>query len=71
MPFLQILSEHGVQSRVRANLEGTYMLPISRDHVALIEIILVPAFSICSCAFPVVLRTNNYILAGGFFQNAF
>jgi hypothetical protein len=47
------------------------MLPISRDHVALIEIILVPAFSICSCAFPVVLRTNNYILAGGFFQNAF
>jgi len=52
-------------------LEGTYMLPISCDYVALMEIILVPALGICSRARPVVLRTNNYILAWGFFQNAF
>ena len=52
-------------------MEGTYMLPISCDYVALMEIILVPALGICSRARPVVLRTNNYILAWGFFQNAF
>jgi len=52
-------------------LEGTYMLPISCDYVALMEIILVPALSIRSCARSAVLRTNNYILAWGFFQNAF
>jgi hypothetical protein len=52
-------------------LEGTYVLPISSDIGTPMEIILVPALSICSRACPLFFRTNNYILAGGFFQNAF
>ncbi len=52
-------------------MEGTYMLPISRDYLALMDIILAPALSIRSRAGHVSKRTNNYILARGFFQNAF